>query len=232
MGAVNTTYTFTATDTITSTKMNNIISQTKIDTGAIFGNTLEVVLPSGQLKVRTQGITSSEMAADSVLAISIKDLNVTTAKIADLNVTTGKVSDSAITAIKLATDSVETVKIKDANVTAAKLDGAQTGSAPIYGARAWVSFDGFTGTTATIKASGNIATVVRNSVGRYTVTFTTAMADSNYAVVWGGSTTNSGTYRSVPEVSAKTTTGFVITFLTANNSTGADQIIVDLVIFR
>jgi hypothetical protein len=209
--------------------MNNIIDQTTMTTDAIFGTTLEVVLPSGQLKVRTQGITSSELAANSVKTISIEDANVTPAKLSNSDFGAFTVASGVAT---LDADVVTTAKILNANVTAAKLDGAQTGSAPIYGARAWASFDGFTGTTATIKASGNIATVVRNSVGRYTVTFTTAMTDANYAVVWGGSTTNSGTYRSVPEVSAKTTTGFVITFLTANNSTAADQIIVDLVIFR
>jgi hypothetical protein len=48
MGAVNTTYTFTATDTITSTKMNNIIDQTTITTDAIIGTTLDVA--SGKLK--------------------------------------------------------------------------------------------------------------------------------------------------------------------------------------
>ncbi len=118
MGAVNTTYTFAATDTITSAKMNNIIDQTTMTTDAIFGTTLEVVLPSGQLKVRTQGITSSEMAADSVLAISIKDANVTTAKIADLNVTTGKIADSNVTPSKLSQPlTLETAKTTTSGTT-------------------------------------------------------------------------------------------------------------------
>lgn len=62
MGAVDTTYTFTATDTITSAKMNNIIDQTTITNDAILGTTLEVV--SGKLKVRSQGITSNELSSD------------------------------------------------------------------------------------------------------------------------------------------------------------------------
>lgn len=64
MGAVDTTYTFTATDTITSTKMNNIIDQTTITGDAIIGTTLEV--SSGKLKVRAAGITSNEMGSASV----------------------------------------------------------------------------------------------------------------------------------------------------------------------
>ena len=79
MGAVDTTYTFTATDTITSTKMNNIIDQTTITTDAIIGNTLEVA--SGKLKVRAQGITSNEMAAGSVTSNAIADGTIVNADI-------------------------------------------------------------------------------------------------------------------------------------------------------
>ena len=64
MGAVDTTYTFTATDTITSAKMNNIIDQTIMHSDAIIGTTLEVT--TGKLKVRSQGITSNELAAGAV----------------------------------------------------------------------------------------------------------------------------------------------------------------------
>lgn len=56
--------------------------------------------------------------------------------------------------------------------------------ATAYGCRAWVNFDG-TGTTGanqTIRASGNIASVYKNGAGDYTVTFTNAMPDANYAV--------------------------------------------------
>ena len=75
MGAVDTTYTFTATDTITSAKMNNIIDQTTMTTDAIIGNTLEVA--SGKLKVRAAGITSNEMASASVTQTALA-LNVAT----------------------------------------------------------------------------------------------------------------------------------------------------------
>ena len=80
MGAVDTTYTFTATDTITSTKMNNIIDQTTITSDAVSGTTLEVV--TGKLKVRSQGITSNEMAANSITSTQITAGSITTAKIA------------------------------------------------------------------------------------------------------------------------------------------------------
>ena len=50
--------------------------------------------------------------------------------------------------------------------------------------RAWVNFNGVT--TATIRASYNVSSVVRNGTGDYTVNFTTAMADANYSAVVTG----------------------------------------------
>ena len=68
------------------------------------------------------------------------------------------------------------------NVPASAIAGAlnASGSAPIYACRAWVNFNG-TGTVA-IRASGNVSSITDNGVGDYTVNFTTAMPDANYAV--------------------------------------------------
>jgi hypothetical protein len=53
--------------------------------------------------------------------------------------------------------------------------------ATAYGCRAWVNFNG-TGTPA-IRASGNVSSITDNGTGDYTVNFTTAMPDANYAAV-------------------------------------------------
>ena len=61
--------------------------------------------------------------------------------------------------------------------------------ATAYGCRAWVNFNG-TGTVA-IRASGNVTSITDNGTGDYTVNFTTAMPDENYAIVGtSGYTTN------------------------------------------
>ena len=52
--------------------------------------------------------------------------------------------------------------------------------ATAYGCRAWVNFNG-TGTVA-IRESGNVSSITDNGTGWYTVNFTTAMPDANYAV--------------------------------------------------
>jgi hypothetical protein len=48
-----------------------------------------------------------------------------------------------------------------------------------YSCRAWVNFNG-TGTVA-IRGSGNVTNITDNGTGEYTVNFTTAMTDANYA---------------------------------------------------
>jgi hypothetical protein len=65
MGVVNTTYTFSGTDTITSSKLNNIIDDTTFTSDAIQGTTLQVVSP-GKLAVNAGGITSNELASSAV----------------------------------------------------------------------------------------------------------------------------------------------------------------------
>lgn len=56
--------------------------------------------------------------------------------------------------------------------------------ATAYGCRAWVNFDG-TGTVA-IRESGNVSSITDNGTGDYTVNFTNAMPDTNYAVLASG----------------------------------------------
>ena len=90
MGAVNTTYTFTATDTITSSKMNNIIDQTTMTADAVFTDgTIEV--SSGKLRVAARKITSNELAVDSVTSTAIANNAVTQAKTNNMLVPTGAV---------------------------------------------------------------------------------------------------------------------------------------------
>jgi hypothetical protein len=50
--------------------------------------------------------------------------------------------------------------------------------------KAWVNFNG-TGTVA-IRANYNVASITDNGTGDYTVNFTTALPDANYAVVGTG----------------------------------------------
>jgi hypothetical protein len=195
MGAVDTTYTFTATDTITSTKMNNIIDQTVITSDAIIGTTLEVA--SGKLKVRAQGVTSNELATGAVTSNAIADGAIVNADVnASAAIDLSKLATGALPAAitvasaNIVDGTIVEADIADAAITAPKLNGAQTGTAPIYGIRAWVAFDAnrnaagtadTTNTTRYLISSGNVTSVTKTANGRYTVLLTTALADANYA---------------------------------------------------
>ena len=91
--------------------------------------------------------------------------------------------------------------------------------------RAWVNFNG-TGTVA-IRGSFNVTSITDNGTGNYTVNFTTAMSDANYAV--SGCCEIGGT---VTEVFAAITynTGNV-QVVTQNASTQTDASIVNVIIF-
>ena len=111
MGAVNTSYTFSSSDTITSAKMNNIIDQTTFTNDAILGTTLEVA--TGKLKIRSQGITSNEMGSNSVKAISLESNAVTTEKIANGSITNTKLGSNAVTSVKIADLAITPAKIAE-----------------------------------------------------------------------------------------------------------------------
>jgi hypothetical protein len=63
------------------------------------------------------------------------------------------------------------------------LDAGYGSKAPIYGVRAWVNFNG-SGTVA-IRESANVSSITDNGTGDYTVNFTSAMPDADYAAVYG-----------------------------------------------
>jgi hypothetical protein len=90
--------------------------------------------------------------------------------------------------------------------------------------RAWVNFNG-TGTVA-IKASFNVSSITDNGTGDYTVNFTTAMPDANYA-----SPSQGGSLFGGATPSTKTTTAYRL--LTYNTSSVAtDYADISVAIFR
>ncbi len=76
------------------------------------------------------------------------------------------------------------------------------GAAPMYTARAWVNFNGngANGTDQTIRASGNVTRVYKDTTGTYTVHFTTAMPDGNVCITGMASQDGGGSGRMVVPV--------------------------------
>jgi hypothetical protein len=94
-----------------------------------------------------------------------------------------------VVADQLEADSTSTLVLKNgvANTPPTIQDSAGTQIGTFC--RAWVNFNG-TGTVA-IRASFNVSSITDNGTGDYTVNFTTAMPDANYAYS-SGSVNNFG----------------------------------------
>jgi len=97
---------------------------------------------------------------------------------------------------------------------------------------AWVSFNG-TGTVA-ILASYNVTSITDNGTGLYTINFTNALTDANYAVAGASNNVNSmtvqvhGTYNVA--VDTKTTTALKINV--SQSTTLYDCVFVSVIIVR
>jgi len=76
-----------------------------------------------------------------------------------------------------ANNATERMRITSAGLL--QFDSGYGSVATAYGCRAWVNFNG-TGTIA-IRGSGNVSSIGDNGTGDYTVNFSTAMPDTNYA---------------------------------------------------
>jgi hypothetical protein len=109
MGVVNTTYTFSGTDTITSAKLNNIIDDTTFTSDAIQGTTLQVVSP-GKLAVNALGITSNELSSGAVTQSKLGTNVVGNGPVIFVNSITGTTvpTGGSATATKITLDSENT----------------------------------------------------------------------------------------------------------------------------
>ena len=105
-----------------------------------------------------------------------------------------------------------------------------SGSAPVYACRAWVNFNG-TGTVA-IRASGNVSSITDNGTGDYTVNFTTAMPDANYAAVGSSESENLLSMRVVVFQNNYRSTSAIRLITEFANDNKADAVTVSVSIFR
>lgn len=100
-------------------------------------------------------------------------------------------------------------------------------------ARAWVSFNG-TGTVA-IRQAFNVTSITDNGTGAYTVNFTTAMSDADYAILATSGDGAGTNYRVVQtsDATAPTTSAVRVQCLTQNsgNPQATDHSRVSVAIF-
>lgn len=140
----------------------------------------------------------------------------------------------------VAANTVTTTNIKNpssgSNNIVLNADGTIGGACLTQTCRAWVNFNG-TGTVA-IRASYNVSSITDNGVGDYTVNFTTALADANYAFASGGKQNAAGAiFDAIFESSASTRTASalrvnVLSVAGVSNAGIVDASYVEIVVFR
>ena len=152
-------------------------------------------------------------------------------------ITAGNATNNG-TSISSDTSGVLELKTGSTPTTALSIDASQNlqfnsgyGSvATAYGCRAWVNFNGVTGA---IRASGNVSSITKNAVGDYTVNFTTAMPDVNYAPVYGATASlTAGNWAFVTGYLDGQTTTTLRILIKNDAGTGIDSPTVAVAIFR
>jgi hypothetical protein len=110
--------------------------------------------------------TSGSILINGSDAVLVTPTGITTASIQDSSITTAKIADGNITYGKLSTSATEADNVAKRT------------------AKAWVNFNG-TGTVAIRGTPFNVSSITDHGVGDYSVNFSTAFADSNYAATIG-----------------------------------------------
>ena len=164
MATVTKGRTFASGEVVTPTKLNNLVD----------------------LATVTQ-IVNADISATAAIADS---------KLAAIS-TAGKVSGNAITSGTIGgSTAISTTGTISSGTITANLTGTVTGNASGLSspasnglAKAWVNFNGAgtytlgTPTAATIRSSHNVSTITKNANGDFTVTFSSAFPNANYAVM-------------------------------------------------
>ena len=104
--------------------------------------------------------------------------------------------------------------------------------------KAWVNFNGTN--TVAIRASFNVSSITDNGTGNYTVNFTNAMPDANFAVHVTGTENNTGEIARIATVygdastgaSGKTSSAVRVVFGASNAATFFDSAEMNVACFR
>lgn len=176
-------------DGVTSALQTQINSKQATVTGAattIVSSNLtadRALLSDSSGKAAVSSVTSTELGYLSNVTSSIQT------QLNNKASTSGQATSTWQTGTGTTESVVSPAKLK----AAVKSSLNSSGTAPIYGVRAWVNFagNGSNGANATLNGSGNVASVYKTAHGNYTVTFTTAMPDANYAITFGAGNSTS-----------------------------------------
>jgi len=121
MGVISTGQTFSSGDQVTAAKLNEIANLATFTSASDTTDDSTLTLGSSKLKVKDLGITSTQLATDSVITAKIQNGAVTSDKLGSDAVLTANIADSTG-----ASDGVTTAKIATGAVTATKISATDT----------------------------------------------------------------------------------------------------------
>ena len=174
---------------------------------------------SGQLVLQTNGTTTAVTISTGQVVTLAQPLPVASGG-SGVTTSTGTGANVLGTSPTMATPTFDSAQL-----------ATVVGTAPLYMCRAWVNFNG-TGTVA-IRGSGNVSSITDNGTGDYTVNFTTAMSDANYALTAGNVLPSGGSDRRVVGTNLNTTPTTAAVRITVGYSATADDITyIQVAIFR
>jgi len=190
-GDTNTGIFFPAADTIAFAEGG--AEAMRIDSDGDVG--IGTTAPSTRLHVKSGGNVETKIATDSnaysYLTLNAYALDRAQLRAESANPGAGSGTGSGILSFWTANNSALAERMR-LDTSGNLLFNSGYGSvATAYGCRAWVNFDG-TGTPA-IREDGNVSSITDNGTGDYTVNFSTAMPDVNYAVAGFAGTSTAGT---------------------------------------
>ena len=134
--------------------------------------------PANTFTVKGTGIVAERDVDTDRLITTYNDINVFA------NATGG--TNHNVFTIRQSNNSVSNNRLRVTATGLFQFDSGYGDIATAYGCRAWVNFNGSAG----IRASGNVSSVTDNGAGDFTINFTTAMPDANYAVTCNAADVN------------------------------------------
>ena len=205
----------------------------------ILGGAAGLIVPDGKLTLNSTAVTSTaaELNILDGVTATTAELNImdgVTATTAELNIMDGVTATTAELNIVDGGTSASTVTVVDADQMVLNDNGTMkqitvssfksyAGGGAIGTNKAWVNF--FGDGTVSISADGNVSTITDNATGDYTINFSNALTDVNYAASGGSGNGSNDPYRDVGFYTPNLTTSTKIQTWYAT-STDADSALV------